>query len=63
MPTSWIEWHTYDSEGNISNRTRYDVGNRILGKGTLIDLFLLQEGWKRYGEYMNRVKKAREGKI
>ena len=23
----------------------------------------LKEGWKRYGEYMNRAKKARESKI
>jgi predicted O-methyltransferase YrrM len=52
MPESWVEWHTYDSNGQIMEKKKYDVGNRILGKGTLIDLFLLQEGWKRYDDFL-----------
>jgi predicted O-methyltransferase YrrM len=54
LPNTWVEWHTYDKNtGDITDRTRYDVGNRILGKGTLIDLFLLQEGWKRYDDFLH----------
>ena len=48
LPRNWVEWWTKDNEGNIVNKTKYDVGiYRILGKGTLIDHFLLTNGWKR----------------
>jgi predicted O-methyltransferase YrrM len=53
LPNTWVEWLSYDNDGNVINRTRYDVGGRILGKGTLIDLFLLQEGWKRYDDFLH----------
>jgi hypothetical protein len=54
LPNSWVEWETYDKDtGEVIDRTRYDIGNRILGKGTLIDLFLLQEGWKRYDDFLH----------
>jgi hypothetical protein len=52
MPGYWVEWLTYDSAGSVIDRKRYDVGNRILGKGTLIDCFLLQEEWKRLDDYL-----------
>jgi hypothetical protein len=52
LPYTWVEWNTYNENGEIIDRTRYDVGSRMLGKGTLIDCFLLQEGWKRFDEYL-----------
>lgn len=53
LPGSWVEWHTFNNDGLIIEKKKYDIGNRILGKGTLIDLFLLQEGWKRYDDFLN----------
>jgi len=53
LPNTWVEWITYDHEGNVSSCKKYDVGSRMLGKGTLIDLFLLQEGWKRYEDFLH----------
>ena len=51
LPGNWVEWWTKDNEGNIVNKTKYDVGiYRILGKGTLIDHFLLTNGWKRIND-------------
>ena len=51
LPGNWVEWWTMDNEGNIVNKTKYDVGiYRILGKGTLIDHFLLTNGWKRIND-------------
>lgn len=46
LPNSWIRWDTMDKEGNVINETRFDVGPyRVLGKGTLIDCFLKEQGW------------------
>jgi predicted O-methyltransferase YrrM len=53
MPGSWVEWHTYDSNGHIIEKKKYDIGDRMLGKGTLIDLFLLNEGWKRCDDFLH----------
>lgn len=52
LPGTWIEWHTYDPNGEIIDRTRYTATNRMIGKGTLIDCFLLQEGWKRVDDFI-----------
>lgn len=52
LPWTWVEWNTYNAAGEIIDRTRYDVGNRMLGKGTLIDCFLLNEGWTRLDEFL-----------
>jgi predicted O-methyltransferase YrrM len=52
LPNTWVEWNTF-RDGVVIDKTRYTVGNRILGKGTLIDLFLLQEGWKRYDDFLH----------
>jgi hypothetical protein len=54
LPGGWIEWWTIDNNGDVIDKTRYDVGpHRVLGKGTLIDCFLLCSGWKRNDELLN----------
>jgi predicted O-methyltransferase YrrM len=53
LPESWVEWHTFNESREIVDRTRYEIHTRILGKGTLIDCFLLQEGWKRYDDFLH----------
>ena len=52
LPNCWVEWNTYNEDGSVATRTRYETGLRILGKGTLIDCFLLNEGWKRKNEWL-----------
>ena len=48
LPGNWVEWWTMDKEGNITNKSVIEIGiYRILGKGTLIDHFLLTNGWQR----------------
>lgn len=53
LPESWVEWHTFNENREVIDRTRYEIHTRILGKGTLIDCFLLQEGWKRYDDFLH----------
>lgn len=56
LPGGWIEWWIFADDGsrNVVGKTRYDVGNyRVLGKGTLIDCFLLSSGWRRNDELLN----------
>jgi len=56
LPGSWIEWWGFADGGseNVVSKTRYDVGPfRVLGKGTLIDCFLLSNGWRRNDELLN----------
>jgi hypothetical protein len=53
LPGNWIEWWTMDTEGNITNKSIFEVGiYRILGKGTLIDHFLLTNGWQRKDDWL-----------
>ena len=52
LPGSWVEWIAYNSNGEPYS-TRCDIGTRIIGKGTLIDFFLLQEGWNRYDDFLH----------
>jgi SAM-dependent methyltransferase len=53
LPNTWVEWNTFDTEGNVADVTRYEIHTRILGKGTLIDCFLLQEGWTRRDDMLH----------
>lgn len=53
LPNTWVEWNTYNEVGETVDTTRYDIGRRLLGKGTLIDCFLLQEGWTRLDEFLS----------
>lgn len=52
MPNTWVVWNTYNHLGETIDSTRYDVRNRLLGKGTLIDCFLHQENWKRVDDFL-----------
>jgi len=52
MPNTWVVWNTYNHLGETIDSTRYDVSNRLLGKGTLIDCFLQQENWKRVDDFL-----------
>jgi hypothetical protein len=52
LPNCWIEWENYDNDGNVIARTRYETGSRMFGKGTLIDCFLLDQGWSRKDEWL-----------
>lgn len=47
MPNSWIEWIINDMDGNIIEKTIVESNNEIIGKGTLINRFLLDNGWSR----------------
>lgn len=53
LPNCWVEWHTYNVDGSVATRTRYDTGPRMFGKGTLIDHFLISEGWVRIEDWLN----------
>ena len=53
LPNCWVEWHTYNTDGSVATRTRYETGSRIFGKGTLVDYFLLAEGWKRKDDWLH----------
>jgi len=53
LPNSWIRWDTY-IDGVCVDQTKYDVSPfRFLGKGTLIDCFLMDNNWKRNDEMLN----------
>ena len=47
MPWSWIEWLKVDDNQNIISKTIIESKDNILGKGTLVNRFLLDQGWKR----------------
>jgi FkbM family methyltransferase len=47
LPGCWVEWEWYDSNGNIMSTEIVETGNKIIGKGTLINEFLLEKGWER----------------
>lgn len=51
-PPCWVEWKTVNNGESVSKILNFE-GNRIIGKGTLIDCFLLQEGWVRFEDDRN----------
>jgi hypothetical protein len=53
LPNCWVEWHTYNTDGSVATRKRYETGSRIFGKGTLVDYFLLNEGWTRKDDWLH----------
>lgn len=53
LPNCWVEWHTYNPDGSVATRTRYGTGPRMFGKGTLVDCFLLERGWKRKDDWVH----------
>jgi predicted O-methyltransferase YrrM len=51
LPGHFVEW-IYFNNGEETHREFFDTGNyRILGKGTLVDHFLLSSGWKRKEDF------------
>jgi hypothetical protein len=48
-----FECHTYNTDGSVSTRKRYETGSIIFGKGTLVDYFLLNEGWTRKDDWLH----------
>ena len=50
MPGHWVEWITSDPEGNVVDRKVITATNEILGKGTLINRFLLDNNWNRIND-------------
>ena len=53
LPNCWVEWHTYNTDGSVATTKRYETGSRIFGKGTLVDYFLLNEGWVRKDDWLH----------
>jgi|688.fasta_scaffold32626_2 hypothetical protein len=53
LPNCWVEWHTYHEDGSVHTRTRYETGPRMFGKGTLIDCFLIEQGWNRKDDWLH----------
>jgi hypothetical protein len=53
LPNCWVEWNAFSPDGSIATITRYDTGPRMFGKGTLIDYFLIDEGWKRMDDWLH----------
>ena len=53
LPNTWVTWNTFNDAGETINTTRYDIGSRIMGKGTLVDCFLLEQGWKRADNFLH----------
>jgi hypothetical protein len=50
MPGNWVQWITSNNEGNIVDRTVIKATNEIIGKGTLINRFLLDNDWNRIND-------------
>lgn len=49
MPGCWVEWLLIDNNGNLSDeKTIVHSGENILGKGTLVDRFLIDNGWNKF---------------
>lgn len=46
MPNCWIEWFSYEKNRG-SEKMIINSYDKILGKGTLVDRFLLDNGWYR----------------
>jgi hypothetical protein len=48
LPGTEIYWDWYDDQGKkISTQTFY-TGDKLVGKGTLVNRFLLDQGWRRF---------------
>jgi hypothetical protein len=47
LPNTSIYWNWLDDQGNILSTQTVDTGNSIIGKGTLVDRFLLDNNWKK----------------
>jgi hypothetical protein len=50
MPGNWVQWITSNKDGNIVDKTVIKATNEIIGKGTLINRFLLDNNWKRIND-------------
>lgn len=48
-PGCWVTWNIFDKGGDIVSNEKYwgTPPNRWFGKGTLIDCFLIEQGWER----------------
>lgn len=53
MPNNWIEWIMLDDDKNILSTTVISAENEIIGKGTLVDRFLLDNNWKRFNDELS----------
>jgi hypothetical protein len=53
LPNTWVTWDTFNEVGETIETTRYDIGSRIMGKGTLVDCFLLDQGWQRVDNFLH----------
>jgi hypothetical protein len=53
MPGHWIEWLMVDQNKNVLSTTIVTAENEIIGKGTLIDRFLRDNGWKRSNDNLS----------
>lgn len=53
MPGNWIEWLMYDNNANLINKTIVTAEKEIIGKGTLINRFLLDNNWKRTNDNLS----------
>jgi hypothetical protein len=47
IPGTDIYWNWFNSEGQISHTETFHVEKDVIGKGTLVDRFLREKGWKR----------------
>lgn len=47
MPGNWIEWIVSDDYQNVLSSEIIYAEKQMIGKGTLIDRFLLDNGWNR----------------
>lgn len=47
MPGNWINWLVEDADGNLIIERVVEAKENIIGKGTLIDRFLLDNDWRR----------------
>jgi hypothetical protein len=50
MPGNWINWLVEDSNGNLIIERVIESKDNIIGKGTLIDRFLLDNNWRRLND-------------
>jgi hypothetical protein len=48
IPGTEIYWNWMDDEGNVLSSQTFDTGNKVIGKGKLIDRFLLSEDWQKF---------------
>jgi hypothetical protein len=53
MPGNWIEWIVSDDYNNVLSREIIHAEKQMIGKGTLIDRFLLDNGWNRSNSDMS----------